>query len=55
MRNADKDFTVKCRLYSDGIAGNESREEKVDVNDTFFGKLIGFIRRIFNRLHKVTQ
>ena len=55
MRNADKDFTVKCQLYSDGIAGNESREEKVDVNDTFFGKLIGFIRRIFNRLHKVTQ
>ena len=48
VENAAADFTVSARLMKDGSSISESKTEKVDVNTSFFGRLIAFFKKLFN-------
>ncbi len=48
VENASADFNISARIVKDGAAVAESKVEKVDVNTSFFGRLIAFFKKLFN-------
>lgn len=55
VSNATRSFTVQAKLILDGETLSETEVEKVNVDTSFFAKLIAFFKGLFGTLPKVNQ
>ncbi len=55
IKEARSDFTVCAQMFYDGEGYAKSETEKVNVKNGFFARLNGFFRKLFHRLHNITQ